>query len=629
MANRRKKNKSTTKFAINNGVAWIAFCVLISLCPLVASTGGHSFMIIYLPIILLAFSFVYCLFHYGVNHGTNQKITWTYSSHWLFWAITVLLVWGFLSSFWATNKYLSFEIGLRWFCGWLSLILVVQLIQNKISGINFYQWIAVITLPLVLLGIGQHLFDVDLVSQPAAPASTFKNKNIFSQYLIIAAPLITAVYLQETMRLKQWLFGLIATLSLVMIIYAKTRAAWLAVGFQLILVSIALAFLRPVRRSHLNLNRGVQLISFGLLFLLMIHFNKNGFNANAILDLSSETQRIVTEANTERENGSIRLVNWLNTLIMFKEHWLTGVGLGNWQVEYPLYKSRTIQDWVAVSNVIWNYTHNDYLETLSSLGAVGGVILGAMFIGLLMLVKALPTSTNPVIHLGALLALAGLGVTAVFSFPLQLIHSIVYAFCLVGILLAGNKATRTITIKKALFTTLLLINLILLITVSYLGYSKYQARDAYRQSGKYLRRNDYSTMLIHANKAYKWIPWTKEVLEVKGIAESQLQHREQATQTYRRYLELYPNTVTALENGTISLIHTGQYAEAMTAVQRLLTIEPNSVIGNINMGTLLYHKKGNYKPQAIQFYQRALQLKPNHPMKSAIVEIINKEISKQ
>ena len=67
----------------------------------------------------------------------------------------------------------------------------------------------------------------------------------------------------------------------------------------------------------------------------------------------------------------------------------------------------------------------------------------------------------------------------------------------------------------------------------------------------------------------------------------------------------------------------------MTAVQRLLTIEPNSVIGNINMGTLLYHKKGNYKPQAIQFYQRALQLKPNHPMKSAIVEIINKEISKQ
>ena len=578
-------------------------------------------MVIYLPLAIVGFISAYCLSSYF----GNRQLTLAISTHWLFWAISALLIWGLVSSLWATNQYLSFEIGLRWLSGWLALIIVVHLLQQKNTEVNYYYWIAYITLPLVLLGVGQYLFDIKWISQPAPPAATFKNKNIFSQYLVIALPLISALYAIETNRLKQWFLGLTATLAVVMIIYAKTRAAWLAVSFQLVLLAVSFVFIKSLASTIKLSNRWLQIGCFALLAIVMVHFDKDGFNPNAVIGIANEAQSIVTEANTERNNGSIRLVNWSNTLIMIKENGLLGVGLGNWQVEYPLYKSKSLQDWMAVSNVIWNYTHNDYLETVASLGVVGAIIMLSMLIGLLMLLVPLRHSTKPIVHTSAMLSLAGLGVTAVFSFPLQLIHSIVYTFCIVGILLAGLGKVRSITLKGGKLLLVTVISLVLLGAVSYLGYAQYKSRDLYREAGKYLRRNDYNAMLPLATEAYRWIPWTKEVLEAKGIAESQLQLREAAAKTYKHYLELYPNTVTALENGTISLMHSGQYAEAMTLVQRLLNIEPNSVIGNINMGTLLYHRKGNYKPQAIQFYKRALQLEPNHPMKATLLQFINKK----
>ncbi len=618
MAAKKKKSQSRGNVGPNQQFAWVTFCLAICVAPLVASTGGNAFMEIYLPIIVLSFGFTYVWKNYQL-HG---QLKWSYSSHWLLWGINALLVWGLFSSLWSVNVYLTLDVWLRWLCAWLGLMIAVHLIAQKNNVNILYQGFAFVSLPIVLLGIGQYLFNIDWISQPAPPAATFKNKNIFSQYLVLVTPLIVALYLLEVKLLKQWLFGMIATLCLAMIVYAKTRGAWLAVGFQLLLMIAACLVITSLRPRNITSSRLVQLACFVAVFVVMIHMNHQGFNATAMADIGSEAQSIITEANTERENGSIRLVNWANTITMIKDNWLTGVGLGNWQVEYPLYKSSNIQDWLAVSNVVWQYAHNDYLEIVASLGIVGALILLVMLCGLLVLTAQLRAHPQPIIQLSALLALSGLGVTALFSFPLQLSHTIVFSMCLVGVLLS-TLPKRSITIKGTALICSLVISFIMLLSVSYLGYAKYQARDSYRLAGKYLRRNDYHTMLIHANAAYQWTPWSKEVLEVKAIAESQLQQREQATQTYHHYLNLYPNTVTALENYTINLMHIGRYPEAMEGVQHLLKIEPNSVIGNVNMGTLLYHNKGNFKPQAVQFYQRVLQLEPNHPQREAIQQLIN------
>ena len=449
--------------------------------------------------------------------------------------------------------------------------------------------------------------------------------------MVVMLPLMVALYLSTKDLKQQWLYGLIATLTVVMIVYAKTRAAWLAVLFQSVAVLVFLLIKTRSSIAPFIRQRKAQLLVFALLFVGMIHFNSEGFNPNGIVSLGEQVQSIGDQANLEKQSGNIRLTNWVNTLVMIKERGALGVGLGNWQLEYPLFKSRSAQDWMAVSNVIWNYTHNDYLETMASLGWIGILFLMALAGSLLLLVKRViatksENSTVLTNNIAALLALLGLGITAFFSFPLQLIHSLVFAFTLVGVLLATQTKTISFKLPSMAKNVMVVVSVTMLIGTSYHSYGEYQAREAYRQSGKYLRRNDYKNMLPHALEAYRWKPWSKEILEVVGIAQSQLAMRQEATRTYMDYIKLYPNSVSALENASISFLHTGNYGESMEAVKQLLAIEPDSIVGNINMGTLLHAHKGNFKKQASGYYVKALKLSPNHPQKEMMQRIIDEQL---
>ena len=43
-------------------------------------------------------------------------------------------------------------------------------------------------------------------------------------------------------------------------------------------------------------------------------------------------------------DGSLRSIMWLNSWEMIKDHWLLGVGYGNWLVMYPVYHQAAIAD---------------------------------------------------------------------------------------------------------------------------------------------------------------------------------------------------------------------------------------------------------------------------------------------
>lgn len=106
------------------------------------------------------------------------------------------------------------------------------------------------------------------------------------------------------------------------------------------------------------------------------------------------------------------------TMQMFRERWLYGIGGGTFSMTYPYYSAERM-DWFR------RYAHNDWLQYLAELGALGTVLLGLFPFGLLReWIKHGET-----LHLGGMLdwmaialgiALAGMALHALVDFPLHI-----------------------------------------------------------------------------------------------------------------------------------------------------------------------------------------------------------------
>ena len=634
----RAANRGSNSATFSTAVWWL-YCAFIALIPLSAFNGGVFNMTIYLQSGCLLFFSYYCW-----RLRQTRNVSFAFPQSIVFFALLTLLLWAALSLLWSDNRYLNWLILSCWLTGLIGLMLTFWHCQqaaqpNAANILTQPHWLLVhciflASIVVVILGIGQYLWHWDIIRQPAPPAATFKNKNIFAQYLVMTLPLGMALLLHNQQPKWQWCYGVIAALSLSMIIYTTTRAAWIAIALEFILLIAWYLYrhLKGLEKVQLGSNRLRVLLCSGLLFIGMIHFNDNGFNANAISQYWNETETIIQDASLTERKGNIRLINWLNSWAIFQDHWLVGVGLGNWQVIYPLYKRVYAEDWMANQQVVWNYAHNDYIETAVSLGVVGLALLLTFISSLIFLAWRLANakvSQHSTLGLALCMAIGGIATTAIFSFPLQLSVATFLLLTYVGILLVLQQLTNPqpislikLDISRQWQTAMMAVLVICTLVIGAFNYSRYQSNQFVKQAGKFLRRNDYNNMLPLASQAAVWNPWNIRALELKGIAQSQLQRHTDATKTYARFLNLYPHNVTAMENASISYLHIGEYHQAMAIVEVLLQVQPDSVIGNINKAVLLYHSTKDRKAEAIAYYKKALQLNPNHEMAGEMKRII-------
>jgi hypothetical protein len=89
----------------------------------------------------------------------------------------------------------------------------------------------------------------------------------------------------------------------------------------------------------------------------------------ALVLIGGESRRVADErlASIVRANPTDRIHGWPNVWEMIKEFPVFGVGIGSWEDLYPAYKN-------PPDMTIWDHAHNDYLEWISEVGIVGGLI---------------------------------------------------------------------------------------------------------------------------------------------------------------------------------------------------------------------------------------------------------------
>lgn len=196
------------------------------------------------------------------------------------------------------------------------------------------------------------------------PIGFMNTKLTYAGLLILTIPFLLT---RPTVKKREKSFyRILAAFATILLMINQTRSA--AAGFLVaVLASVVYSILR-VRTSTRRLILTISVVAF------------------SILSLAIMTHRPFFTAKTRevfRHTDYQRTVIWSASFDLFKNHTLTGVGPGNFQVAIKDWKNDFVPEhpetWYFVSNVPDGHAHNDLLHLL----ATGGIPAGLLFIFLI------------------------------------------------------------------------------------------------------------------------------------------------------------------------------------------------------------------------------------------------------
>ncbi|NLW21711.1 MAG: hypothetical protein GXY88_00405 [Tissierellia bacterium] len=231
----------------------------------------------------------------------------------------------------------------------LFLFLAINLIDSKQK---LYYLILALIIAATIVGLyglyqyrtGMELKEswIDREQNPDIKArviSTFDNPNILAEYLILTIPITFALLYNTDSMFKKLLFLISMAIQGLCIILTFSRGGWL--GLFLALLVFAIFIDRKL----------LLLYVLGGLGLIV-------FNPTAIMT------RLSTIGSIEDSSNAYRIPLWKATLLMIKDYWVNGAGLGfnSFRALYPRYMRQGI---VAV------HSHNIFLQLFVEIGIFG------------------------------------------------------------------------------------------------------------------------------------------------------------------------------------------------------------------------------------------------------------------
>lgn len=536
--------------------------------------------------------------------------------------ISLLFAWGALSLFWTTGIYDAMLEASDWLGGFLVLLLTLLVMRGRERQNQLLLAIGVCGFLVGLYGVLQHLTNSHLgVLQSAKPASTLGNKNMFSQFMIMTAPVVIALFLRSTKPVQTWLFAVMAGLMTGAIIYAASRGAFLALTAQAALWVALLAYLRlrhgfnpfktmdkkiavavlvliPVAMGMLNAPKGAKQTPVAPAVETMKPLAEDADAGDAppepvaatgeAGDAEASALRRAWRAIEDRLplSGRIRITMWGNSVHMWRDHWLIGVGIGNWRTLYPIYQAAWRPDIKLRGHYFHPHAHNDTVEILCELGVVGFAFYLWLLVGIARLIlRTLASFTdneksNSVYMLGPVIALMGISVSSMSSFPfkqpatLLLIGAYLALLSLHYSAVRGGRAwTLNITNRPAKTGAVVVALLVTGAGVT-LHYSWYQADLYRREASALLSQNKYEKVWDAAEKMYAFSPQNPAANWFRATALLATGRPEPAVTLFDEVLKQRPYMISAMTNKELALTTLKRPGEAAKVVAEMLEVQP-------------------------------------------------------
>ena len=547
-------------------------------------------------------------------------------SHPVFLGFLAFIGWATLSTTWSLNHYENFMK----LSNWLAALGGVWLLLQTVRRLHQIQWLfqaLLISAVLVSVwGIGQYLWHWQWLSQAAPPASTFGNKNFAAQYCLLCLPVCWVLFNQAKQRWLLWSYALSSAIIATYIIYTTTRAAWLGMLLQVAIFIGWVIFERLrwqqslLRQAQLKDNTSKwALISALLLFLVAIHFNAEGFNSRAIINISGEANTIVQQASVD--GGNSRIPMWFNTLYQIKDNWFKGVGIGNWYIQYPIYQQHWFKDQLLTNSVATRHTHNDLLQLTAELGLVGLFIMLVTIFFALKTFWRLAQQSDPVVRMyafGAFAAIAGLILDSMFSSPLQRPMTVYLLAIFVAVLIwldnhhlqsvtKHRKTTEnTFAVKPALAIPCIAVALAILIASVFVHQRMQASNASYWKAKTANSQKDYQSTLAFSSIAYRQNSMRKRLLNLVGGAYLLLKNYPQAAAALEDIRRSYPYMQHTLFNLSYAYEKMQNYPKAIEIMSILQSVQPQNSTHSMRLAKL--HKANGSLSETRKWYKLALSL---------------------
>lgn len=202
-------------------------------------------------------------------------------------------------------------------------------------------------------------------------SGTFVNRNHYSNFLVMTFFVSLGMILTFIRKKRQ---SLVFKERIKRLFFIATQAQGL-----LILTSIPI-----VSAILLSNSRGgivAFMISFVLVFITLLfrekgaQYNRHFVAVVGIIFISSVAWmgygQLVDRFSGESITQSERIVQWKLSSALAKDHWLVGIGPGNYEWLFPAYRTGELR------SLVYDHAHNDYLEFTIEQGLVGVVLLGS------------------------------------------------------------------------------------------------------------------------------------------------------------------------------------------------------------------------------------------------------------
>jgi O-antigen ligase len=287
------------------------------------------------------------------------------------------------------------------------LFLMGQAFQRTNHWRNFIWFLMSLGFFVSIFGILQHLtfngklYWVRTMHYGGYPFGPYVNRNHFAGFAELLIPIaLVPLVLGKVRRERLAVVALFATVPIVALLLSASRGGIISFILQMAILFLLL-MIRRVRSRH---------VLFGGLVVLVAVMAVSWIGVQQML------QRFANYRTPDVASGK-RASMRRDTLEIFRNYPLLGTGLGTLPLVFPAYD--TLYDGKIV-----NHSHNDYLETLSDTGILGGLccawFLGVLFVEALRGPASLGTSFGASLNLSGLVGCCGLLIHSLVDFNLHI-----------------------------------------------------------------------------------------------------------------------------------------------------------------------------------------------------------------
>jgi O-antigen ligase len=518
------------------------------------------------------------------------------------------IAWEFVTLFWVQNMYLASIALIQHSSFVVIFFLAINLLSKKDMPIVLN--ILVISLVLVsIIGLMQYYFnDIDFIKnlfyQKIAPAATFINKNMASHFMVMVLPISLVLFLFANKRLYAVLYSIAFYLGTWYVLYIQARQAYLAlmIEFLVLAIFLGLDFWKNNLHSeiyNLYFRKTKLLLALTILILLSVagNFTNQGWNADDNVKLKRLSAISI-------EGGNSRIPLWINTIEMIKDHPLIGVGVDQWSEHYPLYYDKTIKDVAFNEKTRLQRVHNEYIETLASVGLIGyAFLLWMLFYIVRYIVVALSNANNKdrSIVLSSTLGIVGFAVVAFFSFPIQsYLPAFMLMFFVAIVAQLNNPPTDSVLkIKDKYYLSSFVVAALLLYSGNFV-YKLLSAEHYYQKSLESYNMDYFDSGLEYSNVARKLSPNVWKHNQMNAVFLMKKNRFEEAIELLKKANFISPYNIFSFFNLQESYARLGDIKQQMIVLEKILEIDPLNVKASSILVRAFYIQK-KYKEATIEY----------------------------